>query len=60
MIYTAIQCGCGHRLCDMWQVTGIAPEAKFTERQAKAVAALLTLLDEHPDENVYARVEEPK
>lgn len=56
MAYTAMRCPCGHVACTSWQVKGIAPEAKFTGRQARAVAALLNMMEQHPDDRIYARV----
>ena len=47
MSYRAMPCQCNWPTCKRWQVRGIAPEAKFDEVQARAVADLLNQMD-HP------------
>lgn len=51
MSYTAIRCPCGHPSCKNWMVDDVAAiqGVAFTEKQAKAVAALLTAMDAEPN-----------
>lgn len=51
--YHAVRCNCGYRnakgelTCQDWHVTGVADQhgVKFTQRQARAVAALLNVME---------------
>lgn len=49
MTYLATPCGCGHRNCTAWWVSGVADVVgvRLTRRQAQAVAGLLTYLDQN-------------
>lgn len=53
MNYEAIKCICGDMACTQWQVRGLAGEAKFTEKEAKAVAALLIKINRFPTWKCY-------
>lgn len=53
MTYEAIKCVCGDSACTQWQVKGLAGEAKFSEKQSKAVAALLNKINNYPTWNCY-------
>lgn len=44
--FEAIPCRCGWKSCKAWQVSGTAPEAKYTERQARGIADLLNKMEE--------------
>jgi len=45
MRYLVIPCQCDWPSCKMWQVRGLAPEAKLDRKQAEAVADLLNQMD---------------
>lgn len=46
--YVVSRCSCGQRGCSDWHVSPVAAVqcVKFTEKQARAVAAVLTAMDE--------------
>lgn len=46
--YVVSRCPCGQRGCEDWHVSPVAAVqcVKFTERQARAAAAVLTAMDE--------------
>ncbi len=45
--YTAMKCPCGHPTCKAWMVDPVAAvqSVRFTEAQARAVAALLNEME---------------
>jgi hypothetical protein len=47
MTYTVSPCPCGHRACRNWHVSWVASVqgVRFTEAQARAVAALLNKME---------------